>query len=356
MKEKLVKGQTFKNYNTICEWLGVKPTKGKGRQYHIKEFERYCTYYKDKNKFIVDEVFDNPTDKIDGRINNKGGNNIKYSDLMDYVIIDALKKGNIMDSKTKIFCEHIPLFKVTEYTGYHLRSSEGLATYYKTTKNLVKVYYNKMLDMVTKSFDRSLKRLKKQGIINYEIGITTMTHIGEMDYLSPSDKLFKKIKKYEKETYEEMKITPYYKIIDRTINVNFKDIMKEKLIDTTIQQRDNISNYWNTYNIELADNADEIIDLDSVNPDIEELKKQLIISLHKAIVNHVIRGNTPYDQPKYVKDILYIDSKIWVDANKLIDDVNIGFNLAYYELYETNKIKPFTPVGKVYDNEIEFPF
>lgn len=367
MKEKLVKGQIFKNYNKVCEWLGVNPTKGKGRQYHIREFERYCIYHNEGNKYIVDEVFEIPLDKIDNRVNNKGGNNNKYSDLMDNVIIDLLKKECIMDSRTKIFCEHIPLFKKTEYTGYYSRSLEGLSTYYKTTKNLVKTYYNKMLDMTTKCFDRSLERLQKQGIINYEIGITTMTYIGEMDYLSPKDKLFKKIKEYEKETYKEMEITPYHKIIDRNNNINFKEIMKEKLIDTTIQQRDNISSYWNTYNIELAYNADEIIDLDNIQPDIEELRKQLIISLHEAIINTPVHGKTQYDQPKFIKDILYIDNKVWVDANKLIDDVNIGFTLEYYNLKTknnksednnisstNNKIKEFKPVGKVYKDENYF--
>jgi hypothetical protein len=201
-----------------------------------------------------------------------------------------------------------------------------------------------MLDMATKCFERSLKRLNKQGIINYQIGITTMTYIGEMEYISPKDELFKKIKEYEKEAYAEMEITPYHKIINRNNNVKFKEIMKEKLYDTSIQQRDNISNYWTTYNIELSENAEKIIDLDNIKPDIEELRKQLITNLHTAIINHVLYGKTPYDQSKYMKDILYIDSKIWVDAEKLIDEVNIGFTLAYYELndFRNNKINDET--------------
>lgn len=342
MKEKLIKGQIFKNYNKICEWLGVKPSKNGGNTKiaHIKEFERYCKYHKEGQKYIVDEVYDEPLEKIDGRVNNKGGNNNKYSDLMDNAIVEVLKKGCIMDSKSKIFCDHIPLFKMTEYSGYYSRSLDGLSIYYKTTKHLVKTYYDKMLDMTTKCFERSLKRLKKQGIINYEIGITTITYIGEMDYVSPNDVLFKKIKAYEKETLKEMKITPYDKVINRNKNVEFKEIMKEKLEDVSIKQRDNISNYWTTYNIELANDADKLIDLDSVKSDVEELRKQLIINLHTAIINHDVRGKTPYDQPKYMKDILYIDSKIWIDAKKLIDDVDIGFTLAYYELndFRNNEI------------------
>lgn len=71
-------GRVFKNYKIICEWLGVKPTKGKGRQYHIREFERYCKYHTEGQKYIIDEVYKKPLPKVDGRVNNKGGNNIKY--------------------------------------------------------------------------------------------------------------------------------------------------------------------------------------------------------------------------------------------------------------------------------------
>ncbi len=68
-------GQIFKNYKEICKWLKVEPTTGKGKKYHLREFERYCNYHKEGQKFIIDEVYKNPSSKID----NRGGNNIKYS-------------------------------------------------------------------------------------------------------------------------------------------------------------------------------------------------------------------------------------------------------------------------------------
>lgn len=70
MKEELKIGHVFKNYKAICEWLGVKPASGNTKISHMKEFDRYCKYHKDGNKFIIDEVYDVPRDKVDRRENN----------------------------------------------------------------------------------------------------------------------------------------------------------------------------------------------------------------------------------------------------------------------------------------------
>lgn len=67
MKEELKVGQVFKNYKSICEWLGVEPSTGKSKQLHLKDFERYCLYHKEGQKFIIDEVFEEPHEKIDKR-------------------------------------------------------------------------------------------------------------------------------------------------------------------------------------------------------------------------------------------------------------------------------------------------
>lgn len=339
MKEKLIVGQIFKNYNKVCEWLGVKPSKNGGNTKiaHIKEFERYCKFHKEKQKYIVDEVYEMPLPKVDGRVNNKGGNNNKYFDLMDNVIIDLLKHGDICESQKTLFCDKIPLFIMNEYNTYYNVSLDTIAKRYKTTNYLVKTYYDKMLNITIKCFLRSLKRLKKQGIINYEIGYMIMNYYGGTEYISPNDTMFSKIKQAEAEVYKDMEITPYDKMMNRNINKEFKDNAIIKLYDTSIRQIENVGSYWKTYNIEFTDNVHEIIDLDSIKPNVEELRKQLIINLHTAIAKHEVYDKTPYGNPKYIKDILYIDSKIWIDAEKLIDDNNTNFQLSYYELNNSFK-------------------
>ena len=76
---KLEVGQIFKNYKAVCEWLEIKPTTGTAKIAQIKEFERYCKYHKEGQKFIIDEVYTEPLDKVDNR--GKDGNSKYYNDI-----------------------------------------------------------------------------------------------------------------------------------------------------------------------------------------------------------------------------------------------------------------------------------
>lgn len=85
---KLEVGQVFKNYKAVCEWLEVPPTEGNSRKAHVKEFGRYCEYHKDGQKFIIDEVFEKPTDKPK-KISN---GNSKYYDDIEITLLYLLQK------------------------------------------------------------------------------------------------------------------------------------------------------------------------------------------------------------------------------------------------------------------------
>lgn len=76
--------QTFKNYKELCEYLDEPIKTGKSKQLQLKDWERYFSYEKEGQKFIITEIFDTPTEKIDKRTN---GNRSKYvQPFMDYVM------------------------------------------------------------------------------------------------------------------------------------------------------------------------------------------------------------------------------------------------------------------------------
>jgi len=91
---KLKVGQELKSYREVCEVLQVKQSTGNTKLKHLKEFERYCTYHKDGNKFIIDEVFAEPRKKIDDRLT---GNNAIYIKYIQVVLLDFLQtqEGNV---------------------------------------------------------------------------------------------------------------------------------------------------------------------------------------------------------------------------------------------------------------------
>lgn len=83
---KLYTNQIFKNYKELCAFFNEKPTTGCSKQAQFKEWERYFSYRKEGNKFIVTEVFDTPKDKTDNRVNNYSRNNKNVQPMIDYLM------------------------------------------------------------------------------------------------------------------------------------------------------------------------------------------------------------------------------------------------------------------------------
>lgn len=297
---KLHEGQVIKNYKELCKLLDVEPTKGKGRKYHIREFERYCKYRKEGHKFIVEEVYSEPKEKIDGRVNN-GGNiaNTKYGTLMDKMLINLLLEydGYIEDSFSGVM--FLLDFFTKEYEDLNKAGYKTFAEINNFGIGLTMTYHQKMNNIVKKTLETSLNRLARNGIITYEKRI----NIRERDFNEhlADIKTEIKIKKYETETYEEMDIK-YYNRIQTDVNRRFKNKVSDKL---------NIMSYWNVYCFELIDKNIEPIE---ENPD--ELKKRLIQSIEDAVTNKKNTdefGNTfyPYSYQKYKSQINSLTTLLW---------------------------------------------
>ena len=94
LKAKLYEGLIIKNYKVLCrDYLEVDPKSGNSKVYHLKELGRFCKYHKEGQKIIIDNVFDNPIEKIERRgshPNNKPKIK-KYNSLK----IDENKYNNI---------------------------------------------------------------------------------------------------------------------------------------------------------------------------------------------------------------------------------------------------------------------
>jgi hypothetical protein len=66
---KLEIGMVIKNYKGMCELLGEKiKGGGQSKQLQLKDFERFFKYHKEGQKFIIDEVYDAPIEKINNRM------------------------------------------------------------------------------------------------------------------------------------------------------------------------------------------------------------------------------------------------------------------------------------------------
>lgn len=294
--QKLSVGQVIKNYIEWCKILGVKPTRGKGRDYHIRELERYCKYHKEKQKFVIDEVFDEPLPKIDNR---KGGNNTKYEDLMDKLIINLLidyerieeSYSSLMNNYFDFFTDEYNKLNKVGYKRYSKINSMG--------KGVIMTYQIKMNEVVKTCLVTSLNRLKRNNIIEYEENIMVLDSNFSKSYAD--DDMKKLIKKYEDKVYDELDTTPFKRSNPR-INRQFKNKVCEYL---------DVMNYWNVYCFEIIDKNTEQVEEDS-----DELVRRFIKSTEQNTKNTNYTDDDgekykPYSYDKYEGSIDKLTKLFW---------------------------------------------
>lgn len=88
LKEYIKTTIKISNYRRLCEVLELDITSGEAKISQLKEMNRYFRHHKEGNKFIIDEIYELPKDKIDGRKNNigKGNNKGKFKECKNFLV------------------------------------------------------------------------------------------------------------------------------------------------------------------------------------------------------------------------------------------------------------------------------
>lgn len=205
MHIKIEKGQTFKNYKVLCDELGWEIKKGTdSRKSQIKELSRYCDFHKEGNKFYIDDVYDTPLPKQDGRGKSQGSrnNNVVYKDYIQVLLLDMLahcREGKLTISKTKLLTS-IEMTN-TNY-GYCSNNVPKLAKYIDASEDIVYDFYSTSNDNLKSAIESSLKSLQDKKIIMFDI-VTKVLDNDDNNRLA-TDIEKKYILKCEKETLINM--------------------------------------------------------------------------------------------------------------------------------------------------------
>ena len=77
-------GQQFKNYNELCSTLHLAPKGGNGKKLQMKEIERFMSFERQRQKYIIKEIYPTPKEKKDNKRNSK------YKDLIEYLLVQQL--------------------------------------------------------------------------------------------------------------------------------------------------------------------------------------------------------------------------------------------------------------------------
>lgn len=163
----------FKNYKELCSILNVEILAGNSKKSQLKEFERFCAYHKEGNKFVIDEIYEIP--KRDDRAENQRKG----------TIIKNINKGNYSKEMFPLVKNFVGINNIEYASKTHLMESLNLK--------------NKNYDIAYMNIVETAKALEKE----YKMGITEedIKTITTSMWSVSQDKIDKAFKNLEKLKY-----------------------------------------------------------------------------------------------------------------------------------------------------------
>ena len=82
--------KTYRNWKELCESIGWKVTRGNSKNKYLKILNSMCKYHKEGQKFIIEEIYDEPKEIEDGRGKTKGNSTSKYGDSIKKLLFHMM--------------------------------------------------------------------------------------------------------------------------------------------------------------------------------------------------------------------------------------------------------------------------
>lgn len=384
-------GKIFKSQRELCEKIGIEyKDSTNSRRAQEKEFDRRFKWHKEGRKIIIEEVYAEIKEKIDGRGKSEGSrNNYKgiYAEYIDILLLQYLQKEELKLKDTcKIYTTNNKIAENTGIVNCNYRTAfNNQAKFYNTVKKELDIKTNTycMRDVfhiiktkIREIVKASLDRLQRLGKLDYEI-----CYFIYVPYTIrvPSGIELEIIKKSEAETIKEMGVE------HKTQIDNSEKLTKEfnaKVLEKVQDEIDYVQSIFKGYSIVLCEDFD-------IKSDIETI--ELMTKLNSLVINSLkekpqkIQEKTIKDEKlelwfgarspfwakwvydrvskKYIEhcygfiDILCsLESKNIVDKIKICKDKKINMSLTY-EQKEEQKDKIITELmDKMDEDEVEIPY
>ena len=149
----------YKNYKELCKALNWKVTGGTAKKAQLRTLDTLCKWHKEGNKIVVTEIYTEPKEKIDNRVNNGGNSTSKYN--VDDNLIELLR-DNKKDCLTLVeLMEGLGITK-TKCKKELLEIIENESYKALIAKDVENDLYSKGKSII----ETALNRLQKKNIIN----------------------------------------------------------------------------------------------------------------------------------------------------------------------------------------------
>lgn len=156
----LSSGLVVKNYKELASLLNEPVLGGKNKKYQLREWERYFSYTRQRNAYIITEIFDTPKMKIDERTRGI------FVQHIEILILQLLYQtnGHMLISRP-IFFEQLGLCN----NKYNLQAAERtfLLNNSDISKSVLKQFKSRSYVKFNEILDSSLKSLERRKLIEY---------------------------------------------------------------------------------------------------------------------------------------------------------------------------------------------
>lgn len=219
------KGDIYMNYVDLCAAMGETPKSGKSKIAHLSDMSRYFRFEKDKNKFIIEEVYAEPISK-----DMLPTANSKYMKFLELIIVNMLlERGDaeIVESKQAL----LKMFSLATDRLLYTNAKE-IAEECNTTTVQVQHYKGRANTKMRQALESTLKSLDRRSIVFYRNYIT-YKDLDTNEYTDADDDMMSKIYSARYETLKEFDFGHmghvYLSGKEREFYSRFQEIARHKL-------------------------------------------------------------------------------------------------------------------------------
>lgn len=303
--EKLKEGMVIKNYKELCNLLGLKVLNGKSKVYQIQNMERYFSYHKNGNKFIIDEIYDTPKLKEDKRII---GDRSKYT--QDFEIIMTGLLYNKMDEDSVVMSRG-QLYKamslVNSRYSYGRQNINSISEELKMNDDYVYDFYNNSNSKLRSVLESNLRSCYNRGLLYWRpsISVCVKEPIVVYDVLGKIKSIDSAIMHREAEDIEiklilgvEDKVLAmmgFYSKQEAFLKGKWREFKKK--VEKDLKKDTSIQYYYDSYTIVFNNNVIKNR-WEDINENIEESRIKLNSSIIKSLIESSVKRSEKINSNK----------------------------------------------------------
>ena len=293
--KKLKKGQKFKSYKALCEFLGEKVKSGDSKKKQMEEWNCYFKFKKQKNHSIVileKYTIEEQNEKIIQLQKSKEKIGI-YKEYIKKLVIDLLLKNKHNDYKVLFSpCQMFQTLRMVNYEyNYFKRNHHQLSEQLQIDKWSINDFYLHTYNNMKNAIDVALKSLAREKLVHAQYVLTVVRYDGTWNVATDEER--QQIVEIERKVLQQFNTenNPRFNIgfifANNQIDAYKSSVKKEMEIIDILQD---VDFYYSAYDIvfskDIKDKQQYLENMLIDNKNIQELQEELNNLIYENTINN----------------------------------------------------------------------